>query len=783
MSEIKEKFNVTEVEKPDINLGRDWEIIKIIAKLVGGDFNMEVKIGKPGEGSFFDSETCSITFDPIHIRENSDLAKFVAGHEGAHRAITPGPRELGLSLEKTRELYSQIGFGYLQNIIEDAAVNDWLKERFPGFREYVKKIYDEQLEKEEAVFSTPEIERIIESLGYVPRFVQYGSEIIRDWHQGRFRDNLDPKVQRALERTIEYARESIRTIPNPLKPGLNRREIITFAQKRFENNTNWIWPEVKKLVEMDLHTEEHRQMLQEFKKNQKELQQKRRELEQARKQGDQQAIQELQGRISELERELESFNELPDDVRKELQEQIDKAVRETAERLSNNVKEKQEQIEQAKQKQEELEREIQELEERAKSASGKEKQEIENQIQKKMAEKLSQEMKQRQAEQELRDLQSSLEDIQSGEQVPYPEDRLSPETKQELERLFRKLPKRKQRELKEKSKKQLEDAMNKEIEGKLNKDKVESHQERRVREQMEKERKSRKKRVENLAEKLEQIRKEKMTEYDKAYEEVADVINSLYNRLKRFFLPKRHPKWKSGFPSGSRIDLQKIMQAEADPRYLEKIWQRKTIPNKFDYRFSILVDLSGSMMGEKIEETFKALVALAEVLDKLGIQYEIIGFQDDIIPYKNFEDKLNKQIRDRIAVAKKEPYNQGIHNKAAYNSDGYVLFQTYERLKQNLGKDNFLIVLSDGVPEPDPAHSGEEWDLKRIVKNIEEEGLVKLIGIGLGFGTEHVNDYYPNSFANIKMKVNDEERRQGQKDFAEEFADLLEDMVIHPEKY
>jgi len=40
------------------------------------------------------------------------------------------------------------------------------------------------------------------------------------------------------------------------------------------------------------------------------------------------------------------------------------------------------------------------------------------------------------------------------------------------------------------------------------------------------------------------------------------------------------------------------MQAEADPRYLDKIWERKTIPHKFDYRFSILVDLSASMKGK-----------------------------------------------------------------------------------------------------------------------------------------------------------------------------------------
>jgi hypothetical protein len=84
---------------------------------------------------------------------------------------------------------------------------------------------------------------------------------------------------------------------------------------------------------------------------------------------------------------------------------------------------------------------------------------------------------------------------------------------------------------------------------------------------------------------------------------------------------------------------------------------------------------------------------------------------------------------------------------------------------------------------PDEAHSGPEYDLNKVVNDIIKEKRVKLIGIGLGSGTEHVKKYYPYGFANMKMKVSEEERRQGQKDFAEAFADLLEDMIRHPEKY
>ena len=770
--EAEEKFD--QIEIPE----KDWQTLEIIAKRIGGDFRMEVKLGRPGGGSFFNPEDGSITFDPLQIRENPEQAKFIAGHEGSHRAITPHPKELGLSQEKIKELYSQIGFGYLQNAIEDPAVNDWMRKRFPGLQDYVEKTYNEQFREENVVLSTPEVQKIAAQLGYWPKFAQYGSEIIRDWHQKRFSKKLDPAVEKALQRTIDYARESISTIPDTQKPSLERKEIITAGQKRFKNNTNYIWPEVKKLVEMDLHTEEQRQMLKDFRQKQKELEQKRKEMEQAQKEGDKKRGEELQKEIEGLEKELDPFNNLPEDVKEELEKQIDKAIQEAAEKINKEIEERQKQIEEAEKRQEELEKEIKELEEKAKSAQGEEKEELEKQIQEKKAEKLSEEIKQKQAEKELEDIQNALDNIQSGKEMPYPEDKLSEETKQELEKLFNKLPHQKREELKDKAKEQLEDfedSINKDLEGKLNKDKPESHQERREREAKERETVRKKEEVEKereeIEKKLEELRREKMTEYDKAYEKVADIINPLYIRLKRFFLPERHPKWQKGYPTGSRLDLEKAMQAEADPRYLEKIWERKTIPHKFDYRFSILVDLSGSMQGEKIEETFKGVVVLAEVLEKLeqlGIQYEISGFSDSSKIFKEWKEKLNKELRNKLAEMKS--WGGGGTETAEATKEAY------QELLKNLGKDNFLITLTDGQPN-NPERLKEE--LEKIVK----EKKVKLVGIGLGPNTEFVKDFYKAAISLEKMKISEEERRQGQKDFAEAFADLLEDMIKHPEKY
>ena len=177
------------------------------------------------------------------------------------------------------------------------------------------------------------------------------------------------------------------------------------------------------------------------------------------------------------------------------------------------------------------------------------------------------------------------------------------------------------------------------------------------------------------------------------------------------------------------------------------------------------------MQGENIEETFKAVILLSEVLNRLGIEFEVLGFQDEIIEFKKFEEKLSDILRKKMSGMPAEVFNRnpGGHNNAKYNDDGPCLEEASKGISKRRAKDKFLIVLSDGEPCGRRSNSS---DLIRAVEKIVKDGKINLIGLGLGRRTDHVKRFYPISFPNISIA-----------DLGRELSKIIEDIIINPQKY
>ncbi|MCX6800097.1 MAG: VWA domain-containing protein, partial [Candidatus Falkowbacteria bacterium] len=243
--------------------------------------------------------------------------------------------------------------------------------------------------------------------------------------------------------------------------------------------------------------------------------------------------------------------------------------------------------------------------------------------------------------------------------------------------------------------------------------------------------------------------------YEEYRREVLLIIDKLENDLREIFVVRRTNKWKSGFKIGKKIDIKKRIQEKAKGVLVieSRAWQKRELPKEKDYAISILVDLSGSMRkNNKSIEAFKAIIILAEVLNRLGIKVEILGFNDELYEYQKFGEEISKQSREHMGGMLKEVEDSCCNacgNEHNETDLGWATKIASERLSRQTEENKFLITITDGKLESSSEHPKADYDLNEIIKDIVSEQKSRLIGLGIGQGTEQVSEYYPNSVANI----------------------------------
>lgn len=236
--------------------------------------------------------------------------------------------------------------------------------------------------------------------------------------------------------------------------------------------------------------------------------------------------------------------------------------------------------------------------------------------------------------------------------------------------------------------------------------------------------------------------------WEAARRAVAHLTDPLFAELERLLRPTTYPRWVSGFPTGSRVDLRAAMQLGVAPDAHARLWQRKTLPTKRDPAFTLLLDLSGSMAGAEIEEGFKGLVLLCEVLARLGVPFAAHGFQDRVVRFKAFDEPFDPSMRVRLGAMPLEVMGRrpGGRNRPQDNWDGPVLLEAAAELLEWPARDRVLVVVSDGLPSG-PADA--ESALRRAIAQVGRD--VHLVGVGLGEGASHVANFYPDAVARIPL--------------------------------
>ncbi|MDR1323720.1 MAG: VWA domain-containing protein [Candidatus Margulisbacteria bacterium] len=382
------------------------------------------------------------------------------------------------------------------------------------------------------------------------------------------------------------------------------------------------------------------------------------------------------------------------------------------------------------------------------------------------------------------ELQQLTQNIQPGQAGKIDPNKLSLELKQKIEKLLQTLSQKTQQQLQEKAEQALgaaEDALNDEYESELNNDKMPRHApagpegqteiaisspDQPAASSLQDSRSIQQKIMGEIAlseiNELSQkpVDRNYLNKYDRTLMELGPEIDKFVNDLGQILRANEHPRYTSGHDSGQRINMDKAMQFEADPAQY-KIFDKRRTPTTRDFKFTILLDMSGSMEGEKIEAAFKGLTFLCEAFHRLNLAIEIIGFDNTPAVVKTTKEPLDAKMRQKLSNLTKFSING--QKFGGGTNDAEAIKYAYDRSKKDPRELSFIIVISDG----------EGQDLKPIMRKIKSEQLIPLpIGLGLGEGTDYVADGYQIALPNIQPQ-----------DLGQVFADLLRDIVENPFKY
>ena len=253
--------------------------------------------------------------------------------------------------------------------------------------------------------------------------------------------------------------------------------------------------------------------------------------------------------------------------------------------------------------------------------------------------------------------------------------------------------------------------------------------------------------------------------FDEECKDYTKLINELAKKLKKLLLAFDSTAWEFSQDEGS-FDGSRFAAfiANNNNSSIYKLEKKNVEKNTI---VSLLMDNSGSMRGKPIITSALTSEILTHTLEKCNVNVEILGFTTnewkggkskkkwESLNRPNKPGRLNdllhiiyKDADASWSVAKK---NIGLILKEGLlkeNIDGEALIWASSRLKRRNEKKKILIVISDGAPVDDSTLSVNTPDilenhLKEVVTEIEQEGRINLVAIGIG---HDVSKYYKKAF-------------------------------------
>ena len=248
---------------------------------------------------------------------------------------------------------------------------------------------------------------------------------------------------------------------------------------------------------------------------------------------------------------------------------------------------------------------------------------------------------------------------------------------------------------------------------------------------------------------------------DKQTDKLDSTITILANKLQRKLLAKQKRWWEFDLEEGV-LDSGKLARVVVSPE--NSLSYKKEAEADFkDTVVTLLIDNSGSMRGRPISIAAISADILAKTLERCGVKVEVLGFttktwkggraRDTWIKHNKptkpgrLNELLHIIYKHADLPIRRSKQNFGIMLKEGLlkeNIDGEALEWSFKRVLSRQEKRKILMVISDGAPVDDSTLSSNDGNLldlhlKDVIKTIERKSNVELTAIGIG---HDVSRYY-----------------------------------------
>jgi len=224
------------------------------------------------------------------------------------------------------------------------------------------------------------------------------------------------------------------------------------------------------------------------------------------------------------------------------------------------------------------------------------------------------------------------------------------------------------------------------------------------------------------------IEKESMIPSGMSYSQIKAKYMNTIKKMKLIFSDLKNKSSIDSFQKKGRLNNKFVKAVTSDYKF-KQCFTRKLL-NK-ELRLLVLVDISGSMRGIKVQAAKIALVILCEALEDIA-KIRIVLFTGTFhalnILVKDFEEMLNPRKIDKF----------GCHSREGQNIDGVSI----KHEANKLDKEDIIIVISDGQPA---ANGG--YNLNDAIPEIHQvRKKFKTFAFSIDSQGEYLNKMYGNDW-------------------------------------